>query len=114
MADRRIAEQLFLPPLLMILFRQKYPRWWIDRNPELLRFTNRIGIYTALMDDRYPSTDEHQSVRLDVSYPDAQRDLNPLAADREVVPRDPALHRAVLPLSATPGSSSPTATRRSG
>jgi hypothetical protein len=67
---------LFLPPLLMILFRQKYPRWWFDWNLELLRFTNRVGIYTALMDDRYPSTDEHQSVRLDFAYPDAQRDLN--------------------------------------
>ena len=28
------------------------------------------------MDDRYPSTDEQQSVRLDFGYPDAQRDLN--------------------------------------
>jgi hypothetical protein len=67
---------LFLPPLLMIVFRQKYPRWWFDWNLELLRFTNRVGIYVALMNDRYPSTDEQQSVRLDVGYPDAQRDLN--------------------------------------
>jgi hypothetical protein len=67
---------LFLPPLLMILFRQKYPRWWYDWNLELLRFTNRVGIYFALMDDRYPSTDEQQSVRLDFPYPDAGRDLN--------------------------------------
>ena len=67
---------LFLPPLLMILFRQKYPRWWFDWNLELMRFTNRVGVYAALMDDRYPSTDEHQSVRLDFGYPDAQRDLN--------------------------------------
>jgi Domain of unknown function (DUF4389) len=63
---------LFFGPLLMILFRQKYPRWWFDWNLELLRFTNRIGIYLALMDDRYPSTDEQQSVRLDVPYPDAR------------------------------------------
>ena len=67
---------LFLPPLLMILFRQKYPRWWFDWNLELLRFSNRVGVYAALMTDRYPSTDEHQSVRLDYGYPDAQRDLN--------------------------------------
>jgi hypothetical protein len=67
---------LFLPPLLMILFRQKYPRWWFDWNLELLRFSNRVGIYAALMDDRYPSTDEQQSVRLDFEYPDAQSDLN--------------------------------------
>ena len=63
---------LFLPPLLMILFRRKYPRWWFDWNRELLRFTNRVFVYIALMDDRYPSTDEQQSVRLDFAYPDAQ------------------------------------------
>jgi hypothetical protein len=60
---------LFLPPLLMLLFRGKYPRWWFDWNLQLLRFTNRIGIYLALMDDRYPSTDEPQSVRLELPYP---------------------------------------------
>jgi hypothetical protein len=64
---------LFLPPLLMLVFRQKYPRWWYDFNLELLRFQNRVGVYVALMDDRYPSTDERQSVRLDISYPDATR-----------------------------------------
>ena len=67
---------LFIPPLLMILFRQKYPRWWYDWNLELLRFANRVGIYVALMDDRYPSTDEQQSVRLDFAHPDAQQELN--------------------------------------
>jgi Domain of unknown function (DUF4389) len=67
---------LFIPPLLMILFRQKYPRWWHEWNLELLRFANRVGIYVALMDDRYPSTDEQQSVRLDFAHPDAQQELN--------------------------------------
>jgi hypothetical protein len=67
---------LFFGPLLMILFRQKYPRWWFDWNLELQRFTNRVGIYLALMDDRSPSTDDHQSVHLDYLYPDAARDLN--------------------------------------
>jgi hypothetical protein len=60
---------LFLPPLLMIVFRGRYPRWWYDFNVELLRFQNRVGVYVALMDDRYPSTEEHQSVRLEVPYP---------------------------------------------
>jgi hypothetical protein len=67
---------LFLPPLLMILFRQKYPRWWYDWNLELLRFTNRVGVYFALMDDRYPSTDEEQAVHLELPYPDARAGLN--------------------------------------
>jgi hypothetical protein len=67
---------LFLPVLLMIVFRRKYPRWWYDWNLELTRFSNRVGVYVALMDDRYPSTDEHQSVHLDFPYPDAPRELN--------------------------------------
>lgn len=67
---------LVFGPLLMILFRQKYPRWWFDWNLELQRFSSRVTVYLALMDDRYPATDDHQSVHLDVVYPDAARDLN--------------------------------------
>lgn len=62
---------LFIGPLLMLVFRQKYPRWWFDWNLELQRFGSRVGAYLALMDDRYPATDDQQSVRLDYSYPDA-------------------------------------------
>jgi hypothetical protein len=57
---------LFAGPLLMILFRQKYPGWWQDWNRELLRFMNRVGVYLALLDDTYPSTDEQQAVRLEL------------------------------------------------
>jgi hypothetical protein len=67
---------LFIPPLLMIVFRQKYPRWWFDWNLQFARFGDRVGAYLALMDDRYPSTDEQQSVHLDFAYPDAAEDLN--------------------------------------
>src|ERR1700737_2725719 len=66
---------LFLPLVLMILFRQKYPRWWFDWNLEVLRFSARVTAYFALLDDRYPSTDEQESVHLDLPYPDA-RQLN--------------------------------------
>jgi hypothetical protein len=67
---------LFFGPLLMILFRQKYPRWWFDFNLQLTRFSTRVSSYLALMSDRYPSTDEEQSVHLDVDYPDVKKDLN--------------------------------------
>jgi Domain of unknown function (DUF4389) len=67
---------LFIPVVLMLLFRKKYPRWWYDWNLQLTRFSNRIIAYLALMDDRYPSTDEEQAVRLDFPYPDAERDLS--------------------------------------
>ena len=67
---------LFLAPLLMIVFRQKYPRWWFDWNRELLRFSDRVLAYLFLMSDAYPSTDEEQSVHVDFAYPDAKQDLN--------------------------------------
>jgi hypothetical protein len=67
---------LFLPVLLLILFRRKYPRWWFDWNLELLRFGNRVSTYIALLRDEYPSTDEQQAVHLDIRYPDAERELN--------------------------------------
>jgi uncharacterized protein DUF4389 len=70
------AGFLFFPPLLLILFREKYPRWWFDWNLELARFVARIDVYAALMDDRYPSTDDRQGVALELDYPDARRDLN--------------------------------------
>src|SRR4051812_14206282 len=65
-----------LGPLLMIVFRQKYPRWWFDWNLELTRFSSRVTVYGALLDDRYPSTDDAQSLRLDLPYPDARTELN--------------------------------------
>src|SRR5437667_5129485 len=71
-----VGGLLFLGPLLMILFRQKYPRWWFDWNRELLRFSNRVGAYLLLLDDGYPSTDEEQYVRLELDYPDVARALN--------------------------------------
>jgi len=67
---------LFFGPLLMLLFRQKYPRWWFDWNLELQRFTNRVLAYILLMDDRYPSTDQQQAVHLDYPDVDGGRGLN--------------------------------------
>lgn len=67
---------LFGGPLLMILFREKYPRWWFDWNLELLRFSSRVTLYGVLLDDRYPSTDEQQSLHLDIAYPDVPAELN--------------------------------------
>jgi hypothetical protein len=71
-----VGGLLFAAPLLMIVFRRKYPRWWFDWNLELQRFSNRVLVYLALMDDVYPSTDDHQSVHLDYPYPDVAAELN--------------------------------------
>ena len=67
---------LFLPTLLMLLFRQKYPKWWFDFNLELTKFSIRVGTYFCLLTDVYPSTDEEQFVHITVPYPDAKNDLN--------------------------------------
>jgi Domain of unknown function (DUF4389) len=71
-----IAGALFGATLLMIVFRQRYPRWWFDFAREFTRFTARVGAYLVLLTDRYPSTVEEQSVHLEIDYPDVERDLN--------------------------------------
>ncbi|MBM3139873.1 MAG: DUF4389 domain-containing protein [Chloroflexi bacterium] len=63
-------------PLLMILFRRKYPRWWFDWNLERMRFGARVASYLLLVAQRYPATDDAQAVHLDIPYPDAERALN--------------------------------------
>lgn len=71
-----IAGALFAVTVLMILFRQRYPRWWFDFNLELNRFTTRVGAYLFLLTDIYPSTEDEQSVHLNLEYPDVKKELN--------------------------------------
>lgn len=67
---------VFLPTMFMLLFRQKYPRWWFDWNLAFTRFSTRVAIYLMLLRDEYPSTDEEQAVHLDITYPNAKEELN--------------------------------------
>ena len=71
-----IVTGLFTATLLMIVFRQRYPRWWFDFALELARFGARIGAYVTLLTDHYPSTVETQDVHLEIDYPDVENDLN--------------------------------------
>lgn len=71
-----ILGGLFVAIALMIVVRQKYPRWWFDFLRELTRFNNRVGAYLALLTDKYPSTTDEQAVHLELDYPDVERDLN--------------------------------------
>ena len=71
-----ILSGLFIATMLMIVFRLAYPRWWFDFNLQLVRFSTRVMAYLALMSDRYPSTDEEQSVHLELDYPSVAQDLN--------------------------------------
>jgi hypothetical protein len=71
-----ITGGLAVATALMIVVRQRYPRWWFDFALELTRFAARIGAYLTLVTDRYPSTVDQQSIHLDVDYPEVTRDLN--------------------------------------
>ena len=66
-----VAGGLFIATMLMIIFRQRYPRWWFDFAQQLTRFSMRTGTYLFCLTDRYPSTTDEQSVHLDLDYPDA-------------------------------------------
>ncbi|MEJ2564153.1 MAG: DUF4389 domain-containing protein [Anaerolineales bacterium] len=67
---------LFMATLLMILFRQRYPRWWFDFIRELTRFEARFAVYATLLTDQYPSTVEEQAVHLEIDYPEVETELN--------------------------------------
>ncbi|MBT8164487.1 MAG: DUF4389 domain-containing protein [Acidimicrobiia bacterium] len=67
-----LGGMLTIPALLLIVFRQKYPRWWFDFNLEFTRFSTRISAYGALISDEYPSTTDEQYVHLELDYPDAK------------------------------------------
>ena len=71
-----VGGWLFFGPLLMILFRKKYPKWWFDWNLALARFETRVAAFLLLLRDEYPSTDEEQAVHLNIEYPNAETDLN--------------------------------------
>jgi len=71
-----ITGGLFAATALMIVFRQRYPRWWFDFSREFARFGTRVGAYLALLTDQYPSTEDEQAVHLEIDYPDAETDLN--------------------------------------
>jgi len=71
-----IAAGLAVATALMIIFRQRYPRWWFDFAREFVRFSARVSAYFALLTDQYPSTVEEQSVYLEIDYPDVEQDLN--------------------------------------
>ena len=58
---------------LMLLFRQRYPRWWFDFQIALARFSYRVAAYALLLRDEYPSTEDEQAVHLELDYPDAKR-----------------------------------------
>ena len=74
--EEGIATGLAVATALMIVVRQRYPRWWFDFSRELTRFEGRLTAYLALLTDQFPSTVEEQSVHIEIDYPDVEKDLN--------------------------------------
>jgi hypothetical protein len=70
------AGLIVIPTALMLIFEGKYPRWWFDFNKQLMAFILRVTAYTLLIDDRYPSIDEEQGVKLTLEYPNAETELS--------------------------------------
>jgi len=70
------VANLFNPIVLMLVFRQKYPKWWFDYYENLIKFLTRVGSYFSLLTDVYPSTDEEQNVSIQIPYPDAKNGLS--------------------------------------
>jgi len=71
-----IVASLAFATALMIVFRQRYPRWWFDFQVALARFSYRVGAYLVFLRDEYPSTEDEQAVHLEIDYPDVPRQLN--------------------------------------
>jgi len=70
------AEALSIAVALMIIFKEKYPKWWFDWNVGITKFIYRIAAYGLLLRDEYPSTDDEQAIQVDLPYPDVKKDLN--------------------------------------
>ena len=67
---------VFISTVLMLLFLQKYPRWWFEWNLALTKFGTRVWAYLALLRDEYPSTDDERLYNIEISYPKAEEELH--------------------------------------
>lgn len=75
-SEEGIGAGLAIATALMIVVRQRYPRWWFDFSRELVRLEGRVTAYLALLTDEPPSTVEEQAVHIEIDYPDVEGDLN--------------------------------------
>jgi hypothetical protein len=68
---------LFLPTILALLFRNKYPSYVLAFNKAFLELSNRITIYVLVLTDSYPSIESNEKVRLIYPEIDGGKKLNP-------------------------------------
>ncbi len=72
-----VGGLLFLPTVLALLFRNKYPSYVLAFNKAFLELSNRITIYVLVLTDSYPSIESNEKVRLIYPEIDGGKKLNP-------------------------------------
>jgi len=68
---------LFLPTILALLFRNKYPSYVLTFNKAFLELSNRVTIYVLVLTDSYPSIESNEKVRLIYPEIDSGKKLSP-------------------------------------
>jgi hypothetical protein len=72
-----VGGLLFLPTILALLFRNKYPSYVLAFNKAFLELSNRITIYVLVLTDSYPSIESNEKLRLIYPEIDGGKKLNP-------------------------------------
>ena len=70
-ASTFLSGLLFLPVLLALVFRGIYPSYVLDFNRSLLALSTRVTAYILLLNDKYPSIEESDDVK--ITFPDVER-----------------------------------------
>ena len=69
-ASTFLSGLLFLPVLLALVFRGIYPSYILDFNRSLLALSTRVTAYILLLNDKYPSIEESEDVK--ITFPDVE------------------------------------------
>jgi hypothetical protein len=69
-ASAFLSGLLFLPVLLALVFRGIYPSYVLDFNRSLLALSTRVTAYILLLNDKYPSIEENEDVK--ITFPDVE------------------------------------------
>ena len=69
-ASTFLSGLLFLPVLLALVFRGIYPSYALDFNRSLLALSTRVSAYIFLLNDKYPSIEESEDVK--ITFPDVE------------------------------------------
>jgi hypothetical protein len=67
-ASAFLSGLLFLPVLLALVFRGIYPSYVLSFNRSLLALSTRVSAYIFLLNDKYPSIEESDDVK--ITFPD--------------------------------------------